>query len=473
MLCLSNANCTITNLDISHNPCGDTLPKAGDANTTALDTRVGVGLCKTMTQLKLNHTALLPTHLVPILGSLHLNHILKTLDLSNLPIDEPSCLQLAHGISVCEMLDELILRGCRMGPKGGAIVLNKLVSCASRFRILDLSDNLTGSHSLTHSLTRLLTYPLTSAGPPSGILLSRLVSASACGIHTLNISQNDIGPEGGRHVALYGLKNNLSLTNIDLSSNLLDESVAIILADAARGIFKEGKLISKCNMKKYCINDNPKIGKVGARELVISLVSGEFEHVEIGNIGYSLTHLLNYSLTYLLTHSLSGAGRSSAAIMAKSMRDVQLTWRYVDISGNEMGRYGLNEIFWALRQNRSIRVFHCGDNKAGPAFASNEYDTLLKHGIALARCLTSNVIIRDLDLSYNGIDSDGGSVIFNAMVDNFVIRRLILRGNRLDDDCSDALCEFIRLNNVVDYLDLGALIHSLTHSLTHTHTLTR
>jgi Ran GTPase-activating protein (RanGAP) involved in mRNA processing and transport len=159
--------------------------------------------------------------------------------------------------------------------------------------------------------------------------------------------------------------------------------------------------------------------------------------------------------------------------MAKSMRDVQLTWRYVDISGNEMGRYGLNEIFWALRQNRSIRVFHCGDNKAGPAFASNEYDTLLKHGIALARCLTSNVIIRDLDLSYNGIDSDGGSVIFNAMVDNFVIRRLILRGNRLDDDCSDALCEFIRLNNVVDYLDLGALIHSLTHSLTHTHTLTR
>jgi len=153
MLCLSNANCTITNLDISHNPCGDTLPKAGDANTTALDTRVGVGLCKTMTQLKLNHTALLSTHLVPILGSLHLNHILKTLDLSNLPIDEPSCLQLAHGISVCEMLDELILRGCRMGPKGGAIVLNKLVSCASRFRILDLSDNQTGSHSLTHSLT--------------------------------------------------------------------------------------------------------------------------------------------------------------------------------------------------------------------------------------------------------------------------------------------------------------------------------
>ena len=156
------------------------------------------------------------------------------------------------------------------------------------------------THSLTHSLTHLLTHsysfthslthPLTSAGPPSGILISRLVSASACGIHTLNISQNEIGPEGGRHVALDGLKNNISLTNIDLSSNLLDESVAIILADAARGIFKEGKLVSKCNIKKYCINNNPKIGKVGARELVISLVSGEFDHVEIGSIGYLLTH---------------------------------------------------------------------------------------------------------------------------------------------------------------------------------------
>ena len=58
-------------------------------------------------------------------------------------------------------------------------------------------------------------------------------------------------------------------------------------------------------MKKYCINNNPKIGKVGARELVISLVSGDFEHVEIGNIGYSLTHLLTHSLTYLLTYSLT------------------------------------------------------------------------------------------------------------------------------------------------------------------------
>jgi len=106
----------------------------------------------------------------------------------------------------------------------------------------------------------------------------------------LNIAQNEIGHEGGRIFALYGLKNNVSITSLDLSSNLLTEPVAIILADAARGIFKEGKLVSKCNVKKYCINNNPKIGKVGAKELMISLVSGEFEHIELSNIGHSLTH---------------------------------------------------------------------------------------------------------------------------------------------------------------------------------------
>ena len=131
-------------MDVSHNPCGNTLPKAGDANSCALDVRVGVGTSKTITDLKLDHTALMPIHLVPILGSLHLNNILKTLDLTNLYIDEPSCLQLAHGVSVCAMLQVLILRGCKMGPKGGAIVLNKLIAFASKFRIIDLSDNQTG-----------------------------------------------------------------------------------------------------------------------------------------------------------------------------------------------------------------------------------------------------------------------------------------------------------------------------------------
>jgi len=134
----------LTNLDVSHNPCGNTLPKAGDANSTALDVRVGIGMCKTMTDLKLNHSSLMSVHLVPILGSLSMNNILNTLDLSKLPIDEPSCLQLAHGVSVCKMLEVLILRSCRMGPKGGAIVMNKLISCANRFRVLDLSDNLIG-----------------------------------------------------------------------------------------------------------------------------------------------------------------------------------------------------------------------------------------------------------------------------------------------------------------------------------------
>ncbi len=131
-------------MNISRNPCGNTLPIAGDANSCALDVRVGVATCKTMTHLKLDHTALMPMHLVPILGSLHMNNILKSLDLSNLRIDEPSCLQLAHGVSVCEMLQILILRGCRMGPKGGAIVLNKLIPSANKFRVIDLSDNQTG-----------------------------------------------------------------------------------------------------------------------------------------------------------------------------------------------------------------------------------------------------------------------------------------------------------------------------------------
>lgn len=149
-----------------------------------------------------------------------------------------------------------------------------------------------------------------------------------------------------------------------------------------------------------------------------------------------------------------GAKPGTAAIIAKAIRDPTVAWQYLDVGNNELSRIGLNQIFWALRQNKRLRIFKCGENKAGTKFCSNS-DNLLKHGISVPRCLRNNVVLRELDLSFNGISSEAATNILDAMVDNHTIKKLSLRGNLLDDTVALTLPDLLRCNNVLEELDLG------------------
>lgn len=99
-------------------------------------------------------------------------------------------------------------------------------------------------------------------------------------------------------------------------------------------------------------------------------------------------------------------------------------------------------------------MFLCSDNKGGPNFGAPQ-DALLHHGVSLPQMLRTNVVLRELDISFNGLSSDGGSLILDALVDNHCIRKLCLRGNTFDDDVADALGEFLQYNNVVEEFDIG------------------
>lgn len=67
-------------------------------------------------------------------------------------------------------------------------------------------------------------------------------------------------------------------------------------------------------------------------------------------------------------------------MLSIAMRDPALGWQVCDLSGNKFGRAGCNQIFWALRQNKRLRVLKLGHNQQGTVFCSND-DALLKHGI--------------------------------------------------------------------------------------------
>ena len=104
--------------------------------------------------------------------------------------------------------------------------------------------------------------------------------------------------------------------------------------------------------------------------------------------------------------------------------------------------------------------------QAGSRFGTAE-DANLGHGIALQRALMANVMLRELDLSYNAMSTETCEGVMKAMLQNHVIRRLSLRGNKMDDNVADALFDLITFNNVLEELDLGEnmLGYSCSHSL--------
>jgi Ran GTPase-activating protein (RanGAP) involved in mRNA processing and transport len=413
MICMANPLWSITDLNISCNPLGASIEKGNSLMQSVLDMRIGISIVKSLVKLSVNQLSLSPAYAVTFLGGLNTNPYLMQLVLDDIHLDEPCCLQLAHAIRSCKSLHYLSLRNCHMGPAGSVMIVNKLDESCERYSYIDLSGN--------------------KSGPAVGPVLARLISNPISTIKTLYLANNDYMEDAGLLIAK-AIGTNTGIENVDLSKNYFTASVGVELAISLRDIYENGVKVRGSPIRKLLLNDNPKIGPVSGKRLVSTMIhSSSFKYIGLSNIGI---------------------GSSSSKIISTALRTSQLTWQYVDLSSNNFSRTGLNDIFWGLRLNRSIRVLNLTDTKAGPSFSTST-DVVLRHGIALQRALLANVVLRDLNLSWNGLSSAAGIVLFETLVDNHSIRRLVLRGNLFDDEISTALRDFVLLNNVVEYLDLG------------------
>mmetsp|Transcript_26622 Transcript_26622/g.38018 ORF Transcript_26622/g.38018 Transcript_26622/m.38018 type:complete len:412 (-) Transcript_26622:204-1439(-) len=167
-------------------------------------------------------------------------------------------------------------------------------------------------------------------------------------LHTLRMPHNAVMEEGGLYV-VRGLVGNTTLTELDLAHNHLTEACALLLADVARGFYRGGEKVSDSGLKKLVLSGNPSIGVKAAKLLVRSLANERVRHLELANIG-----------------ARAGASRP----LAHGLRDPAVAWQYLDVADNWFGRAGLNQMFWALRQNKRLRV------------RTARHQVLLKHGVA-------------------------------------------------------------------------------------------
>eukprot|EP01038_Epipyxis_sp_PR26KG_P005828 gene5828-8037_t len=409
---LGHPNCTITDLDVSDNPLGYSVHKAGDASLSNNDIRFGLMYNKSLTNLNLNRSLLQPTELVSMFGGMQSNRHLINLTIQDVYLDEPSCLQLATALQNCPTLTHLDCNNCRMGANGASLVTIKIEQLTNQLKYIDLTNN--------------------KMGPIAALYLGEAIRNPSCSIITLLIGSNDLMEEGGNFIAR-ALINNLSITDVDLSNNFLTSTAAISLADAAKGLFVNGKKVTDSKIKRFKINDNPDIGYKGSKFLVKALANDTVEYLSIANIG---------------------AKPGTANIIAGALRNPAISWKYLDVSDNYFSRLGLNQIFWALRLNKKCRIINVSLNRTGSKFASNQ-DEVLSHGISICKTLRNNFVLKYIDLSYNGISSDGGINIFDALIDNHTVKKLSLRGNLLDDSLAVLLSDFLKYNNVCEELDLG------------------
>eukprot|EP00981_Chlorochromonas_danica_P015900 scaffold14726_cov186-Ochromonas_danica.AAC.2 len=413
MVTLSSPHCGIVHLDVSDNPVGCTIQEiAGNATVAALDIRQGLMTNKSLTSLFLNRSQLAPTELVTIFGGLASHPFLHQLCLEDVVMDEPAALQLGNVLQHVDSLTHLDISNCRLGPNGGLLLAKKLKTMLHRMQVLRISGN--------------------TIGPIAAMVLSEGFQINNPVLKVFHCAGNDCLEEGGIALAK-ALTGNLSVTDLDLSGNSFTLNNAPYLADALRGLFKNGIKVRDSALRRFVLNDNPLIGRKGARQIVRSLANGKMEYVELRNIG---------------------AGPGTGELLSQCLRDPAVAWVYLDISENALTRVGLNQIFWAIRQNKRLRVLHANENQAGTLFCASE-DSLLGHGISVPKALVTNAVLRELDLSYNSITSAAGLNIIDAMLENFTIKKLSLRGNLLDDLIATRLSALLDGNEVLEELDLG------------------
>lgn len=415
MECLLMPVCSLTDLDISGNPLGEVSAQSHGSSGAVVASqmmRLGLTATKILRRLNISELSISPTHTVAILGGLAMNVGISKFKLNNVVFDEPSCLQLATALESCESIVNLEIRNNLMGSKGGSLVSYHIEKISHRLRHVDISGNCIGYFAMQ---------PLAAA-----------LASDACVIETLLLANNEISEYGGLLIAK-SLEQNSTLTELDLSNNQLGEEFADKMNLVTRTIIINGVNVTKCNLKKIILNDNPNIKGKGAKMLINAFATEKVHHFEIANIG---------------------AGPRAAFLIAKLLRRVTVAWETLNVSRNKFSRAGLNQIFWALRQNRRLLTCRMGGNEGGPNMSSNA-DVLGDHGIALPRAIRENLTLTDLDLSYNGISAEAAINIFDALEDNYSITKFSLRGNLIDDTAANGINDLLRANDILKELDLG------------------
>ncbi len=197
------------------------------------------------------------------------------------------------------------------------------------------------------------------------------------------MSRNLIGVNGAIALA-EALKENHSITDVDLSRNLIGVNGAIALAEA----IKINKSITSISLSNNNISDE---GAIALAEAI--------------KINKSITSIS------LSNNNISDEGAIALAEALKENHSIT----NVDLSQNQIGVNGARALAEALKENRSITNFNLSLNQIGVNGART-----------LAEAIKINKSITSINLIRNNIENEGAIALAEALKTNYIITELNL-----------------------------------------------
>ncbi|KAH3764809.1 leucine-rich repeat protein [Pelomyxa schiedti] len=339
------------------------------------------------------------------------NKSIKTLDLSDNEIGPDGAKLLSEAIALNSTLTYLCFARNHIGP-AGAKFLSETLQCPRQ-------------------VSNLATF--SGVGPPA-----QPQDEPSLSLLLLNLDDNNLGPEGTRHIA-EALKVNRSLDTLSLASNRIGAQGTRFIFDGLAA----NKYLSRLNL-----SDNG-IGPDGA----LFICAG----VQL-NKSLIVLHIQGTQLRYPnLTKEENELGPDGVRDFAQSFRSKTLT--ELNLSSNKIGPYGAKFVCQLIRTNNSLRSLELKNNMFGP-----EGSSFLTEGISSTKSLTH------LDLQENAIGPKGMQLLSSPLALNTSIVHLNLNGNSVGMEGVSCLCTALQTNYTLTQLNLtgngvtpeGALLLSET-----------
>lgn len=427
LLCKESSS-PLVYLGLAHNRFGVQSYEGGRITDVGSALGKGLASCQTLTGIDLRDLRFSKNELLAFLSGFAANRSLVHIALDGQEFNNASVLQLTNSLDrhrrrvrpvtrptsrgttaaalmnfgglaelrVSNGLTSISLRNCQLGARAGPVAVGALLSLKNLTE-LKLAGN--------------------RMGPKLGEHLGDVLKTQCrdCIINLIDLSDNLIGETGGLSLAR-AMEVNTSLTDVDLSSNGLTPSVGTALADALCELVESGIVSRPAHCKRLVLANN-KIGTAASQDLFISLRS-------------SVTRTINFSRNRI--------GPGVGEVIAQCLRRNTNHWCHLNLEGNELGKAGVNPIFWALRRNSSLTELLLARNGIGPDFGT-ERDEVGEHGNSLAAAIEHNYTISTLDLALNDISCDCGIVLTQALKENSALTELNFEGNSFDGASGDAI----------------------------------
>ena len=259
-------------------------------------------------------------------------------------------------------------------------------------------------------------------------------------LRTLDLSRNNIGPEGASSLG-EALKVNAGGATLVLGHNQFGDEGAITIAEA----LKVNAVVTSLYLGYNSIGDEGAIAIAEALKVNAVLTTLNLGYNSIGVEGAkAIAEALkvNAVLTSvdLWANSIGddGAKAIAEALKVNAVLTTLILWQ------NSIGDEGAKAIAEALKVNAVVTTLLLYQNYIGDEGA-----------IAISEVLKVNAVLTTVGLISNKIGDEGAKAIAEALKVNAVLTSVNLQVNSISDDGAIAIAEALKVNAVVTTLSLG------------------